>query len=191
MPETLAVAALMERLSHCACGEGYRDGLKPTQWSALRYFSQANRFSCTTTAFARFQGTSIAAASQTIGALVERDLLKRAGDPADKRKHYLSLTSAAAELIDTDPLRILAGAVAVLAQHEQVDLKRQLERMLQHLSSERIGPAFGYCGDCRFLRCRREGAGAGAYRCAHLDEALEEQEINHLCANFERGPAPD
>lgn len=186
MSKSLSVAGLVERLGHYSCGEAYRDGLKPTQWSALRYFSGANRFSRTTTAFARFQGTSTAAASQTIGALVQRGLLERTADACDKRKHLLSLSAAAHELLKADPLRALATAVAVLDEREQDDLAQKLERMLRHLTTQQNGKAFGYCGDCRFLQCRRRGADLkdAAYRCAHLDEALQADEIDRLCANF-------
>jgi DNA-binding MarR family transcriptional regulator len=187
MSKSFSVAGLVERLGHYSCGEAYRDGLKPTQWSALRYFSRANRFSRTTTAFARFQGTSTAAASQTIGALVERGLLERTADPLDKRKHLLSLRPAAQNLLDTDPLRTLATAVAVLDEHEQADLEQKLERMLRHLTTQPDGKAFGCCGECRFLQCRRRAAAGDAvasYRCAHLDEVLHSDEIDRLCANF-------
>ena len=163
MSKSFSVAGLVERLGHYSCAEAYRDGLKPTQWSALRYFSRANRFSRTTTAFARFQGTSTAAASQTIGALVERGLLERTADPLDKRKHLLSLSP------------------------EQADLEQKLERMLRHLTTQPDGKAFGCCGECRFLQCRRRAAAGDAvasYRCAHLDEALHSDEIDRLCANF-------
>lgn len=187
MSQSLSVAGLLERLGHYSCGEAYRDGLKPTQWSALRYFSRANRFSCTTTAFARFQGTSTAAASQTIGALVQRGLLERTADAGDKRKHLLSLSAAARKLLKTDPLHVLATAVAVLDENEQEDLQQKLDRMLRHLTTQPDGKAFGCCGECRFLQCRRAGADErpnAAYRCAHLDEALHGDEIDRLCANF-------
>ena len=187
MPKSLTVAGLVERLSHCSCGEAYRDGLKPTQWSALRYFSRANRFSRTTTAFARFQGTSTAAASQTISALVDRGLLERTADSRDKRKHLLSLSQGAEGLLDSDPLHALATAVAILDPEEQVDLEQKLERMLRHLTTQKSAKSFGYCGDCRFLQCHRRGStgdAAAPYRCAHLDERLETDEIDRLCANF-------
>ncbi len=187
MSKSLSVAGLVERLGHYSCGEAYRDGLKPTQWSALRYFSRANRFSCTTTAFARFQGTSTAAASQTIGALVQRGLLERTADAGDRRKHLLSLSAAAHKLLKADPLTTLATAVAVLDESEQDDLEHKLERMLRHLTTQHDGKAFGYCGDCRFLQCCRRGSDGQAntgYRCAHLDEPLDGDEIDRLCANF-------
>lgn len=187
MSKSLGVAGLVERLGHYSCGEAYRDGLKPTQWSALRYFSRANRFSRTTTAFARFQGTSTAAASQTIGALVQRGLLERTADECDKRKHLLSLSADAHGLLKADPLHALAAAVAVLDEREQDDLAQKLERMLRHLTTQPNGKAFGYCGDCRYLQCRRraaDGLTSASYRCAHLDETLHADEIDRLCANF-------
>jgi len=185
MAESFHVAGLVERLSHCACGEAYRDGLKPTQWSALRYFSQANRFSRTTTAFARFQGTTTAAASQTITALVERGLLVRTHDEHDGRKHLLSVTAKARTLLASDPLRTLAAAADMLDNSEQAELSATLERMLCHLMAQQGGTAFGYCQDCRFLqRLRRAGGASSGNRCAHLDESLGAEEIGQLCVNF-------
>ncbi len=53
-----AVAELMEQLGHCACSEAFSAGLNPAQWSALRYFQRANRFSRTVSAFAQYHGTT-------------------------------------------------------------------------------------------------------------------------------------
>ena len=38
--------------------EGYDGGLSPAQWMALRFFSRANSFSRTPSAFAEFQATT-------------------------------------------------------------------------------------------------------------------------------------
>jgi len=107
MRRSRSVAGLVERLSHCTYREGYRDGLKPAQWSALRYFSNANRFSKTTSAFARYQAITLGAASQTIGALVDKRLLKRTRDKADRRRHNLALTAKAEKLLCADPIQSL------------------------------------------------------------------------------------
>ena len=177
------VAGLLARLTHRAYGDGYRDGLKPAQWSALRYFSLANRFSKTSSAFAQYHGTSRAAASQTIASLIARQLLIKTQDPSDGRKHTLNLSSRAARLVLTDPLGSLALAAEHLASEERLVLQRCLEKMLTRINADEPQAAFGYCGDCQFLRCRMRG-NTEDFHCAKAGEALEKQELDQVCANF-------
>ena len=47
-----AAADLVLRLSRAGLGEGFVETLTSAQWMALRYFSRANRFSRTVSAFA-------------------------------------------------------------------------------------------------------------------------------------------
>jgi DNA-binding MarR family transcriptional regulator len=141
------VAGLVERLSHSVHGEAYRDGLKPAQWSALRYFAKANRFSRTTSAFANYHGTTAAAASQTITSLVEKALLRRTRDTVDKRKHHLNLTAKAFGLLGSDPIAGLTRAATALDHGELKALARCLEKMLAGLLTEQTGKKFGKCQD--------------------------------------------
>ena len=188
MQKSRSVAGLVERLSHSTYGEGYRDGLKPAQWSALRYFSNANRFSKTASAFARYQGTTIGAASQTIGALVEKRLLKRTRDKADKRQYNLSLTAKAEKLTVTDPIRALVDAASELGEGERAATVAALEKMLVHLLREKGGDFFGYCNDCRFLQCvRGKGRAPDSFRCTNLQQALTPEDLKKICINF--GPS--
>ena len=177
------VANLVARLGHCAYGDAYRDGLKPAQWSALRYFSQANRFSRTMSAFAAYQGTSAAAASQTISTLVGKKLLERTADTRDRRKHHVTLTARARRLIASDPLEALTEAAATLAEPDRRRVVSALHRMLGRLLEDRAGVGFGYCADCRFLACRRAGK-AAAHHCELLDEVLDADDVDGLCVNF-------
>jgi len=179
------VAGLLERLGNSVYGDAYGDGLKPAQWSALRYFAAANRFSRTNSAFASYHGTTSAAASQTITALVERNLLRRRRDPADGRKYHLSLTSKAQRLIAADPMARLSRAAASLNPGELEVLAQKLEKVLARILEARTAKTFGYCEDCRFLACRRRsGAAADAYSCTQADEALSATELTELCINF-------
>ncbi|MFB6261826.1 MAG: MarR family transcriptional regulator, partial [Thiohalorhabdaceae bacterium] len=65
--------------------EGASSGLTPAQWSALRFFASANRFSRTVSAFAAYNVTSRGTASQTIKALERHGYLRRETVTADKR----------------------------------------------------------------------------------------------------------
>ena len=49
-----ATAELIVHLGRIAQGDGFVAGLTPAQWTALRYFASANRFSRTPSAFAEF-----------------------------------------------------------------------------------------------------------------------------------------
>jgi len=179
------VAGLLERLGNNVYGDAYGDGLKPAQWSALRYFAAANRFSRTSSAFAIYHGTTSAAASQTIAALVERNLLRRRRDPVDGRKYHLSLTTRAERLIAADPIVRLSHAVATLQPGDLEVLAQKLEKILTKILESKTAKTFGYCEDCRFLACRRRGGAAGnTYSCTQADEALSATELTELCINF-------
>src|SRR5262249_11418773 len=60
-----AIAESIVHLGHIAQGDGFVAGRTPAQWTALRYFARANRFSRTPSAFAEFHGTTRGTASQT------------------------------------------------------------------------------------------------------------------------------
>ncbi len=184
------LAGLVERLSHCSYTEGYRDGLKPAQWSALRYFSNANRFSKTTSAFACYQGTTLGAASQTIGALVDKRLLKRTPDKTDKRRHHLTLTAKAKKLIGSDPIRVLIDAAHDLDETERIATADGLEKMLIRLMQRKGSAFFGYCEHCRFLKCVRGGGRPSwVHQCKYVEDGLTLEDLDKICINYEPGGA--
>ena len=63
--ETAELLLLVGRLVQA---DGYEGELSPAQWMALRFFSRANSFSRTPSAFAEFQATTRGTASQAIKA---------------------------------------------------------------------------------------------------------------------------
>src|SRR6476469_6003032 len=72
-----AAADLVLRLSRAALGEGFVEALTSAQWTAPRYFSRANRFSRTVSAFAEFHATTRGTASQTVKSLIKPGYLAR------------------------------------------------------------------------------------------------------------------
>ncbi len=185
MRKSFSVAGLVERLGHCTYRDGYRDGLKPAQWSALRYFFNANRFSQTTSAFARYQGISLSAVSQTVAKLVDKRLLKRLTDKTDKRRHQLTLTAKGERLIRHDPIRSLAEAAFELGEVDTAATAENLEKMFVTLMRRNGGVYFGCCEDCRFLQCTRQKGRAPRFiQCKKLDIRLSEGELTKICVNF-------
>ena len=108
------IAELVLHLGCIASGDGLLEGLTPGQWTALRYFARANRFSRTPSAFAAFQGTTRGTASQAIKSLVAQGYLRQTRSETDGRSVRLDLTDKARAMIDNGPLEALVRAADAL-----------------------------------------------------------------------------
>lgn len=183
----VSVAELVTQLGRYAYGEASAaGGLTPAQWTALRYFSRANRFSRTVSAFAEFHATSRGTASQTVKGLVEQGYLQRTPSPSDGRSTRLDVTAKAVGILADDPFHRLTRAADSLSATARRTVTRALEGMLGELARELSKPAFGVCTQCRHLcgdgRCLQ---GQPPYKCGLLNEPLDAPEIKQLCVNFE------
>ncbi len=182
------VADLIAQLGRIAHGEGFVDGLTPAQWSALRYFSRANRFSRTVSAFTEFHATTRGTASQTIKSLVNQGYLTRTRSERDGRSARLDMTHKGKAALADDPLDILAGAARALSPTARSGLESALERMVRHVAQEYGRCLFGMCPSCMHLR--GDGScveGKPLYECGFLDEPLKNAELDELCVNFAPG----
>ncbi|MEE9603771.1 MAG: MarR family winged helix-turn-helix transcriptional regulator [Thermoguttaceae bacterium] len=182
------VAELIAQLGRVAYGDGFVEGLTPAQWTVLRFFLRANRFSRTASAFAEFHGTTRGTASQTIKSLVAQHYLTRTRSEADGRSARLDLTSKAEAILAHDPFAALIGAASGLPPKTLGSLAAALQRMLGHVSRARGKRPFGRCTACAHLGgdgCCREGQ--PAYECRFMGEALQPAEIELICINFEPG----
>ncbi len=182
------VADLIAQLGRIAHGEGFVGGLTPAQWSALRYFSRANRFSRTVSAFAEFHATTRGTASQTVKSLVNQGYLTRTRSERDGRSARLDMTHKGKAALADDPFEILAGAARALSPTARSGLESALERMVRHVAREYGRCLFGMCPSCMHLR--GDGAcvaGRPPYECGFLDEPLKNDELEQLCVNFAPG----
>ena len=109
-----AVAELFEHLVRSVHTASFTLGLNPAQWNALRYLSSAADSARSVKAFARFQMVSASTASQTLSALVRKQLVGKARDASDGRGVVLTLTPKGRDLLARDPLHTLAEAFAML-----------------------------------------------------------------------------
>lgn len=183
-----AVAELIAHLGRIAHGDGFVAGLTPAQWSALRYFAWANRFSRTPSAFAEFHGTTRGTASQTIKSLVAQGYLVRTRSEADGRGARLDLTDEARAILANDPFEALVEAAGALSPGACGQVANGLERMLGHVARERCKRPFGSCTSCEHLEgdgCCRDGK--PPYRCGCVGEPLAEAELQQLCIKFAPG----
>jgi len=93
---------LMSRLLTASC---YSHGLNPAQWSALRYFSEAETKDRTPSAFARAHRATKGTISQTLMALTRKGLIEKITDAKDGRSITVKLTATGAALLAQDPWR--------------------------------------------------------------------------------------
>jgi DNA-binding MarR family transcriptional regulator len=183
-----ALAELVAQLGRIAYGEGLVGGLTPAQWTALRYYARANRFSRTVSAFAEFHATSRGTASQTVKSLVNQGYLTRTRSERDGRSARLDVTEKSKAALADDPLEILVGAAQALSPTARMSLESALERMVRYVAREHGRCPFGMCPSC--LHLRGDGScveGRPPYECGFLDEPLEEAELDRVCVNFEPG----
>ena len=183
-----AAADLVLRLSRVALGEGFVEALTSAQWMGLRYFSRANRFSRTVSAFAEFHATTRGTASQTVKGLIKEGYLARIPSETDGRSARLDLTDNAKAILARDPFQVVADAAEALPGRLRGQLVKLLERMLGHVARQRGRPPFGVCASCAHLRSDERGmSDACRYQCSLLSEPLAAEEINQICISFDPG----
>jgi DNA-binding MarR family transcriptional regulator len=183
-----AAADLVLRLSRAALGEGFVEALTSAQWMALRYFSRANRFSRTVSAFAEFHATTRGTASQTVKGLIEQGYLARIPSDTDGRSARVDLTDNAKAILARDPFQVVVDAAEALPGRLRGQLVKLLERMLGHVARQRSRPSFGICASCAHLRSdERRRSDPCRYQCGLLNEPLAAEEIEQICISFELG----
>ena len=181
-------ADLVLRLSRASLGEGFIEALTSAQWMALRYFSRANRFSRTVSAFAEFHATTRGTASQTVKGLIKQGYLARIPSDTDGRSARVDLTDKARAILVRDPLQLLVDAGEALPTHLRGQLVKLLERMLRHVARQRGRPTFGICPSCAHLRSSgHRRSDPCRHQCALLNEPLAAEEIEQICISFEPG----
>jgi DNA-binding MarR family transcriptional regulator len=180
-----AIAELVFHLGRIASGEGLVEGLTAAQWAVLRYFSQANRFSRTPSAFAAFHGTTRGTASQTIKSLEIQGYLTRTRSEHDKRSVRLVLTEKATAILANDPFESLVRAADSLPPSVQDHFANALQRMLGQVMQERGESPFGTCTACKHLEndgCNHEQQ--TPFACGFTNEPLQLEELDEVCINF-------
>lgn len=175
------LAELALQLGRLTYGDYAADGLTPAQWTALRYFAMANRFSRTVSGFAEFHATTRGTASQTVKSLVARGFLRRTPSERDGRSIRFDLTPAARRQLDKDPFEIIVRAAAVLPPVQQARTVAALQSLLEELAGTRQRELPGRCALCGHLG---DGEGAQTFRCRLLDEPLVASELEELCVRF-------
>ena len=186
--DSRVIAELVLHLGRMASGEGLVKGLTPAQWTALRYFARANRFSRTPSAFAAFHGTTRGTASQTIKNLETQGYLTRLRSEADRRSTRLDLTGKARAVLVNDPFEAVVRAADALPPGVRGHFADALQRMLGQVASESGKPPFGTCASCKHLEGEDcSGEEQMSYTCGFASGPLLLEELGELCIYFAPG----
>jgi DNA-binding MarR family transcriptional regulator len=183
------IAALVDRLCRMTRGLQHARGIKPAQWSALRYLAHANDHSRSPGALADFLGSTRGTVSQTLIALERKHLIAREPSPSDRRSTNLTLTPAGWALIAEDPLSRLEGALAKLPPSTRDALADGLSALSAELHRNNGFRRFGECGPCRYFQ-RGDGSGDDPHFCLSRGDRVGVVDTNLLCREFEPAAAP-
>lgn len=187
-PQDEVVQGEAEKLLHLVrlvqSGSGASGGdlpsLTPAQWTALRYFARANRFSRTPSAFSEFNATTRGTASQVVKSLIGMGLLQRRVNEADGRSALIDITPAGYLRLQGDPIIALGEAIAALDPALRAALSECIGTLTATLARQKNVPIFGNCSDCR--HCESETTASAWCHCTQSQ--LDEADMATLCVDF-------
>lgn len=165
---------LLDRLARLAAAEEWSDDLNPAQRAALDYLARANRFSRAPSVVASYLSATRGTVSQTLKALLRKELIKQTSVPGDKRSITYEVTAKGRRLVNAT--NSLDTALAALPAKEQKALQLSLEKTVRHTLKARGGHSFGMCRTCRYHKQQ----GAGAF-CTLLHEPLLSAQRDEIC----------
>lgn len=177
-------AELLVHLARLVHGTSTDSSLTPAQWTALRYFASANRFSRTPSAFSEFHATTRGTASQVVKSLIGLGFLMRRAHDSDGRSALIDLTDAGRAKLAGDPLDDLIQSIRALPEAQRAGFAQSLSDLTEALARRRAAPVFGTCDDCGHCDSARDG---GAY-CRCTQSLLLGDEMQTLCIDFSPTP---
>ncbi len=184
--ETAEILLQIGRFVHAV---GYRGAVNPAQWMALRYFSRANSFSRTPSAFAEFQATTRGTASTAIKELKAGGYLIHERSKTDRRSVRLRLTAKGSKALARDPFTALVDAVDALDEEKKSIIHAALDQVLESVAARTRRQRFGVCQNCTHVREEKSSDPAGtcalALVCGLHRSAIRADELNLLCAYFQ------
>jgi len=179
-PPASQVAEQIVHLARLVHGAASDQCLTPAQWTALRYFARANRFSRTPSAFSEFHATTRGTASQTVKSLIKIGYLERKANESDARSTLIEVTAAGHAKLCDDPLSALTQAIGHMPDSERKNFAALIAQLATTMARARTAPLFGNCGDCG--HCDTTGTGPAYCRCTQT--LLDQGDMSALCVDF-------
>ena len=121
----------LEAVARLYMRAGFRDGLRPAQWQAMRFF--ADNPGQSLTEFARHRHSTTGSASVVVSALVKRGYLARQTRHTS-RNVGIQLTDAGLRALEQDPIKDLIVALQGLPDAELESVQSALAHLRVDLS---------------------------------------------------------
>lgn len=172
-------STLLERLSRVLQNDAHSKGLKPTQWAALRYLAQANRFSSNPKGLTAYLGMTKGTVSQTLNALERKELVKKKLNSLDRRNVQLELTTTARKLLQDDPIHSIDKLVSGFDEQTSNAIQNGLKSLLKELLKQRNGKAFDMCNTC--IHFQADVDQGKPHRCGLLKVPLTIEDSVQIC----------
>lgn len=176
-----ALAKVSLALRHRAWREAHPRELTPTQGQVLTFLDQ--RAGASLGEVAEALGIRDSTASEAVATLVQKDLLERHRDPADRRRLRLMLSARGRREAATTALwpDFLAAAVGSLSAEEQAVLVRALQKMISSLIEKGHIPTAEMCLRCRYFRPFVHRDTPRPHHCAFVDAPMAESDLRFAC----------
>ena len=156
------------------------EGLSPTQGQILAVL--AVREGLTGTELSQRLGLTLPTISDSVRALVEKNLVIKAADPRHPRSSLLTPTKAGAALgarARSWP-EFMADAIAGLAPDEQRAFFSGIVKMILTLQAQGLVPITGMCVTCTHFRPHMY-PGAAPHHCTFVDAPLSSEQLRLDC----------
>ncbi|MFO0836158.1 MAG: MarR family winged helix-turn-helix transcriptional regulator [Phycisphaerales bacterium] len=180
----LAKVALVFR--HAQWAASGRRGLTPTQSQILSLIA-GSREPLGVKAVAEHLAVTMGTASEAVGALVDKGLLRKESDEADGRAVVLRLTAEgkreAARAAEW-PWAIV-DAVETMPEAERAALLRGLVGMIRTLEDRGLIPTARMCVSCRFFRPNEYPGTAKPHHCLFIGAPIGDADLRIDCAEME------
>ena len=150
-----------------------KEGLKLVQLEALVYLSTANRYSDTAAGLTDYLGVTKGTVSQTLLALVGRELITRAQDEHDARVQHCRLTAAGRRIVQK---AYPADLIEALPDDDAARYAAGLEGLLRGLQRAAGSRSFGRCASCAHFETEPRG-----HRCGLTGERLTKRDALRIC----------
>ena len=174
MEETNNIREMLNRIARLDAAEAWAGDLNPSQRSALKYLSRANRFSRSPSHIAEYLGTTRGTISQTLKSLKGKGYVSETRATTDKRAITYELTTkghAAATQGNG-----LADEILNLDASESMALETALAGVLRGILDKNNGRPFGVCHTCKHFSPKVKGG-----FCSLLSLQLTQDDIRQIC----------
>ena len=162
-------------------------GLNPTQTHILAFLAGRAPLGLRVQAISKHLGVSQPTATDSVNALLRKNLVDKRADAKDARASLVHITDAGAAIVRSlGQIEMATGqALADLNHDEQTDLLRVLVKLIRSLQSARAIPVQRMCVTCRFFKPFAHPDANQPHHCDFVNAAFGDRQFRLDCGEHE------